>query len=367
LSSVQITEILSDELLKENKIEVVQLPLSDGGDGFLEVLKFIYEEEVKEKQFDCEFAGMKFSVPVLFKDSTQEIFIESAEVIGLKKIPTAKRNPLILNTYALGELINQIIKMDDDSFSLKRKIIIGIGGTATIDFGLGIAEALGTVFYDKQGNIIKPIPEKFLEIYDFVVQHSDDNIFNKIQIRCVADVETPLLGDISAIDLYGPQKGANPEELVIIKKGIEHILEIMKKKNLLNDISKINGAGGGLASGLKILFNAEIISSNKFLKDNLLNRIDFSEVDYIITGEGKFDVQSFEGKATGELIKKFSDKVEKLFLVCGKINNDVKKLLPQNVICFQLVDLFGNVDEAKRNSVEGLKIIADKIKKTILK
>jgi glycerate kinase len=129
----------------------------------------------------------------------------------------------------------------------------------------------------------------------------------------------------------------------------------------VNDIAELNGAGGGLASGLKIFFNAEIVPSNKFITENLFSRFELSEIDYLITGEGKFDVQSFEGKATGNLIKNFSDKVKKIFLVCGKIEENVKSLLQENVICFQLLDYYRNENEAIEKANEGLKVIAQKI------
>jgi glycerate kinase len=175
------------------------------------------------------------------------------------------------------------------------------------------------------------------------------------------------LGENSAVDLYGPQKGASKHDLEIIKKGIENIVELLIKKNFITDSTYINGAGGGLASGLKIFFDAEIVSASNFIFEKILAEKELSDIDFLITGEGRFDIQSFEGKATGELIKKFANKVKKIFLVCGKIENDVKNLLPENVQCFQLIDLFKDEEESKLKTVEGLKSIASIIKEIILK
>uniref|UniRef100_A0A832DLA0 Glycerate kinase n=1 Tax=Ignavibacterium album TaxID=591197 RepID=A0A832DLA0_9BACT len=361
LSSVQIAKIFS-EAFDKLKCEKIILPLSDGGDGFIEVIEFIESSKCRSYSFQNEFAGLFSENRILINDSSKELFIESANVIGLHKLPVNLRKPMHLNSFALGKLIKEILQAKN-KFQLAEfsKIIIGVGGTATIDFGLGAAEALGVVFIDKNGKTVKPVPENFLLINDFISPDLTDKFFKQMKINCVSDVETPLLGSNSAIDLYGPQKGASSNELQKIKEGIEHIAEIMLRKNFVNDIAELNGAGGGLASGLKIFFNAEIIPSNKFITENLFSRFDLSEIDYLITGEGKFDIQSFEGKATGELLKNFSDKVKKIFLVCGKIEKNVKSLLPENVFCFQLLEYYRNESEAINKANEGLKVIAQKI------
>lgn len=388
LSSVRIAEIISEELSNERKYQLTVLPLSDGGDGFLEVVKFIYKNEIIEHHSPIEFAGEKFNAPVLVSKSGKEIFIESAEVIGLKKLPQQKRNPLTLNTFPLGKLINDLVKIKySDSIQEFEKIIIGVGGTSTIDFGLGAVNALGIKFLDNNGNEVEPIPANFSLISEIMlpssfnhptIQSSNHSIIPLIinsniqpfihsSLHCVVDVQTPLLGDNSAVDLYGLQKGANKNELALIKKGIEHIVELIIKKNLISESEYINGAGGGLASGLKIFFNAENISAKDFIFEKIIDDKNLSDIDFLITGEGKFDIQSFEGKATGELIKKFSDKVKRIFLVCGKIENDVKKILPQNVDCFELIELYQDENESKLKAVEGLKKILEVIKESVLK
>lgn len=383
LSSVQISKILSEEFAEENNFQLIELPLSDGGDGFLEVIKFISGNEIFEQKFSIEFADEKFSAPVLFNKSGKEVFIESAEIIGLKKLPKQKRNPLRLNTFPLGRLIQDLLKSkNSDSVPFFEKMIIGVGGTSTIDFGLGAANALGVKFLDSYGKEVEPFPANFSLISEIILpsssnhpikqsfnhsikQSSNHSIIqssNHSILKCVADVQTPLLGDNSAVDLYGLQKGANKNELYLIKKGIEHIVELIIKKNLILESEYINGAGGGLASGLKIFFDAEIISAKDFIFEKILVDKELSEIDFLITGEGRFDIQSFEGKATGELIKKLSDKVKRIFLVCGRIENDVKNLLPGNVQCFQLIDLFKNEKESLLKTESGLKIMSKQIK-----
>lgn len=380
LSSVQISKILAEELGKEKNFQSILLPLSDGGDGFLEVLEFIYGNELIKQEFPVEFSGEEFSAPVLFNISGKEVFIESAEVIGLKKLPQQKRNPLLINTFPLGKLILDLLNLkNSDSVPFFEKIIIGVGGTSTIDFGIGAVNALGVKFLDIHGNEVEPIPENFLSISDILFplssnhsaiqpfNHSIIKSFNSSILTCIVDVQTPLLVENSAVDLYGPQKGASKHDLEIIKKGIENIVELLIKKNFITDSTYINGAGGGLASGLKIFFDAEIVSASNFIFEKILAEKELSDIDFLITGEGRFDIQSFEGKATGELIKKFANKVKKIFLVCGKIENDVKNLLPENVQCFQLINLFKDEKESLLKSEFGLKIITKQIRSYLKK
>lgn len=361
LSSVQIVKILSEEF-GETDSEKILLPLSDGGDGFLDVIDFINSGKCKSYFFQNEFGGIISENKVLINETTEELFIESAEVIGLRKLPLHLRQPMHLNSYALGNLIKEVIEARNASrLNHFKEIIIGIGGTATIDFGLGTVEALGVKFFDKNKNSIKPVPENFLTIDDLSFSDFQFSLLKDVKISCIADVDTPLLGSNSAIELYGYQKGAGKEEIDKIKKGIEHLAKLLFEKKIVTDIAALNGAGGGLAAGLNIFLKSEIIPSKNFISDLLLKEIDITEIDYLITGEGKFDIQSFEGKATGELIKKFSGRVKNIFLVCGMIDEKVKPLLPENVICFQLLDYFSDAAEAIKNAEVGLRSVSKKI------
>lgn len=361
LSSVQIVRILSEEF-GVIECERILLPLSDGGDGFLDVIDFINSGKCKSYFFQNEFGRIISENKVLINDTTEELFLESADVVGLRKLPLHLRQPMQLNTYALGNLIKKVIEARNASLLNQfNKIIIGIGGTATIDFGLGAVEALGVKFFDKNKNLIKPVPENFLTIDDISFSDFQFSLLKDMEINCIADVDTPLLGSNSAIELYGYQKGAGKEEIDKIKKGIEHIAKLLLKKKIVTDISALNGAGGGLAAGLNIFLKAEIIPSKDFISDLLLKEIDITQIDYLITGEGKFDIQSFEGKVTGELIKKFSGRVKNIFLICGMIDENVKSLLPENVICFQLTDYFSDDAEAIKNAEAGLRSVSKKI------
>lgn len=365
LSSVEIVQILSDELSKIDEIKIIKAPLSDGGDGFLEVIKFYKSKDCIEKKFETEFANEKIIVPVLVNKTSREIFLESAEIIGLKKTPQNKRNPLTLNSFAVGDIISKILISQDDDFNGIKKIIIGVGGTATIDFGLGTLNALGFKFFDIDDNEINPIPVNFSIIKRIKkIQSSNQSINQSInlpRIYCVVDVDTKLLGEINAIEMYGYQKGANKNDIELIKKGIKNILNILKNEGYVFNELELNGAGGGLAAGLKIFLDAEIIYAKNFITSEFLQEIESEGIDYVITAEGKFDIQSFEGKVTGEIIKKFHERVKKIFLICGCAEKESLNLLPNNVEVIQLTNFFNSVVDSLKNSDLGLKIAVKKM------
>jgi glycerate kinase len=377
LLSVEVTIILSQEFSFIENVEIVKSPLSDGGDGFLEVIKFNNEKEIIEKKVAVVFAEQIFDVPLLYKISTKEIFIESAEVVGLKKITSEKRNPLTINTLALGNIISDLVKQDVADFPEVNKIVIGVGGTATIDLGLGALSALGVRFLGVDGNELLPIPQNFCSIREidssnsFIplvkltikqsLNHSITQSIKPPEISCIVDVETKLLGEKNAVEMFGYQKGASKNEIEFIKKGLENVLSILKKDGFQFNELDLNGAGGGLAAGLNLFLGASIISAEDFIKNNILKFSNSCRFDYVITSEGKLDIQSFEGKATGEVIRMFHPVVKKIFVICGLAENDVIRKLPQNVDVIELKNYFSSIEESIDKTSEGLRMAAKEI------
>lgn len=365
LSSVQITNLLSSGLAKLKNAEIIESPISDGGDGFLEVIKFHKKHNFIEREFQTEFAGEKIAVPAVIDILNKELFLESADIIGLKKILESKKNPLRLNSFALGNIILKILQSNEQVFNNLNKITIGVGGTATIDFGLGALNALGIKFYDLYNNEIIPVPENFLSIYKIIKTQSFNppilQSFNLPKITCVVDVDTKLLGEKNAIEIYGYQKGATNDDIEVIKKGIENILTKLKKYGYDFNELELNGAGGGLASGLNIFLGAKIIPAKEYIRAEFLKFANSEIPDYVITSEGNFDYQSFEGKATGEIIKNYSSKAKKIFVICGLAEDKIDKKLPDNIEIIQLRNYFNSVDESITNASLGIKIASEKI------
>ena len=283
------------------------------------------------------------------KDKT--IFIESAELFGLKSIPESKRNPLIINSELLGKILEFLAKEIYENRIEIDEIYIGVGGTATIDFGIGACSQLGLTLYNEKDEDIEPIPVNFSKTkrISFVKKQLP------YKIKCIVDVETELIGNLGAIEIYGKQKGASGNDLAFIKKGIENILELIQSDLGIKIPEKLNGAGGGLAVGLNLFYDAEIIPARKFIKEVILNDINLDEIDLVISGEGNFDFQSFEGKGAGVILDLFKNRKAKIILLNGDTTLAYNNSLPQNLTVINLVDFFLSKEESIKNVEIGIK------------
>jgi glycerate kinase len=329
--------------------KVVSRPISDGGDGFLSVIKNILnvvQTEILIKDQNNKVKNYK----ILIDKKTETAYLESASVIGLKCIEKNPRTPLSLNSDIIGKIISQLsIKLNQAKLNVKN-LVVGIGGTATIDFGIGTCSQLGLSLFDKEGNQLTPVPQNLDSVASFKFL-KPDLPFN---LKCIVDVDTELIGNPGAVEIYGKQKGASENDLKIIKNGIINILNLISADKNFIVPKKLNGAGGGLAAGLNIFLGAEIILSLDFIKDDILKDINLNEIDAVITGEGSFDYQSFEGKGSGIILKLFAKKNIPIFLINGSTNFPENYELPENVFVINLIDFFESKEESVRNYQEGI-------------
>lgn len=348
--SIEIADLINKTLSKNNSIKTIVKPLSDGGDGFLKVIQSIYSVTPIVYDIYDNNNDLSKEIIVLFDKINMRAYIESAALFGLSVVEKINRKPLKLNSEILG---NVLLNLAAD-VKLKKieidQVIIGIGGTATIDFGIGALSKLGLKFYDVLENPVEPYPLYFITINKF------ENTIEQFpfSIKCIIDVDTELIGEPGAIEIYGKQKGASESELKIIKSGIKNILEIISADNKLKTQQKLNGAGGGLATGLNIFLNAQVIRAEDFIKNEILKDLNLNELDAVITGEGSFDFQSFEGKGAGIILKIFAEKNIPIFLINGITTLPQNIKLPENVFIINLIDLFNSKDESIKNYRAGI-------------
>lgn len=348
--SIQIAEILSEELVKHN-LKTKVLPLSDGGDGFLSSYnyKFKYNQLTYHIYDDYSLHFKKYIV--LYCASDRKIFIESANLFGLKVFNKIDLNPLRVNSSTLGKLLKRINDDIKNKKIIVDEVIIGIGGTATIDFAIGAMTELGLTLCDISNKKVDPAPENFKR----VKSASFRKIKLLFKISCIVDVNTKLFGNSGAIKIYGKQKGASINDLVKINNGLMNLTKIFNRDFKKIKIEELNGAGGGLKAGLKYFYNAKIISAKYFIKKYYLNEIKRYKFDTVITGEGHFDSQSFEGKIPGLIIDMFKNTKIPVFLICGKIDLPKSVKLPDNVIPLSLEGYFNDQYESIKKYKIGLK------------
>ncbi len=268
----------------DESVETVKFPVSDGGEGLIEVINSLegyYKVEIEVN--DPLFNKIKASY-VRNKDTA---FIEMAIASGLPLVPNEKRNPLYTTTYGTGELIKHAL---DNGI---KNLVIGIGGSATNDGGIGMLSALGAKFYDENSELIKPIGLNIAKITNYDLSSLDKNLSTS-QISVACDVDNPLCGINGASYIYGPQKGADQETVEFLDKSLENFSKLVNKEK--EALEPGSGAAGGLGFALKAFLNAELTSGIELVLTAIGFEQAVSNADLVITGEGKIDGQSKRGK-----------------------------------------------------------------------
>lgn len=267
------------------------LPISDGGDGFGEVLgKLLGARAQSAKTISA--AHQPCSTRWWWEAKTKTAIIESARVIGLAMLPAGKLHPFELDTYGLGAVLRAAAKRGAE------RCIIGIGGSATNDGGFGLARALGWRFVDSDGHEL----ESWTMLHSLarIVPPRRKRLFKLLTVA--VDVRNPLLGARGATRIYGPQKGIRPGDFAKAERCL-HRLAGLSKKLSGQDFARRPGAGaaGGLGFGLAAFLGArftpgfELIARHGSLKRRL------AEADLVITGEGAIDRSTLMGKGAGQM------------------------------------------------------------------
>jgi glycerate 2-kinase len=291
LSAIEISTILTrkiSDLIPDAKI--VQLPVADGGDGLIDIALHAMDG----RRIQCPVhdpLDRKITADFCFVPERKLAIIEMASASGLRLLSPSERNPMKTSTKGTGELIKAALGLG------VKKILIGLGGSATNDGGCGMAAALGTVFQDSLGAIIAPRGDRLTDIATIDTSKTDSRL-KQITIEAMCDVSNPLLGDKGASAIYGPQKGASPDEIQHLEAGLENLANRIET-DLKIDVTNMefSGAAGGLGAGVHAFLGATLGLGI----DVVLNLININQAlegcDLVITGEGKLDEQTVFGKA----------------------------------------------------------------------
>jgi glycerate kinase len=332
--------------------EILKLPLADGGDGTIEILDYhlhgeIIEVEVKDPLF------RPIQASYLFIKSSSTAFIEMAEASGMKLLSSDEQNCFSTTTYGTGELILYAIKKG------AKNIILGIGGSATNDCGIGMASALGFKFLDKDDNEIIAIGKNLSEIKKIDRTYIINNL-SQITFNVACDVTNPLYGKDGAAYVYAAQKGAAIDEIRILDQGLRNMATLFKDQFEI-DIQNIKGggAGGGMGAGAKVFLKANLISGIDLIKKLVDFDSKIRNADWIITGEGNIDHQTLSGKTIQGVIasaKKYNIPVAAF---CGNISLTQKELDKVGIsYTSSIIEKSKSLEDAMVNSSDYLKNIS---------
>jgi len=276
--------------------EIMKAPLSDGGEGMSLILTEKSGGMLKKAMVKGPL-GDEIESYYGIIDNGGTAVMDVASVIGLPLIPEEKRNPLKTSTEGVGQLISEILNDDVD------RIIIGLGGSSTVDGGTGMAQKLGVIFYSEEEKLERMCGGFLNEITKIDVSSLHSKVRN-MKFIGACDVINPLLGNYGAAAVYGPQKGASPEQVILLEKGLAN-LSLKVKECLGKDVSEISGSGaaGGLGAGLAAFLDAELCSGIELVLEKLGVEEMVKNVDLIFSGEGKIDRQTSSGKAVDGILK----------------------------------------------------------------
>lgn len=298
--------------------ETICLPVADGGEGMQRVLtEALNGQEIRLSAHD-PLMQMRQTAYGLSGDGTTA-FIEMAAISGLPLVPLRQRNPSLTTTYGTGELIKDALNRGC------RRFVIGLGGSATNDAGLGMLQALGFRFRDRYGNELgkaQPMCGQLLNEIAFIDFSTALPALREARFTAACDVCNPFFGPEGAACVFAPQKGADPEMVAALDKGLQHLAQVIRQTTG-RDIATLPGAGaaGGMGGTLSALLNAEL----KPGIDLLLDLTDFDKLiegaDLIITGEGKSDRQTVMGKVPSGILKRARRQGIPVILVSGSIED----------------------------------------------
>ena len=354
---------LFNKYLDKSLFKVIQKPISDGGDGFLEICRFNFRLEILSYPITTPYDDSYMDCRVGLDRNSKTIYIESAEVLGMRRISAEQRHPLLLSSKGLGDLLHLIMQDVEELKFEVNKVIIGIGGTATMDLGLGMCSRFGLKLFDVYNSELDVLPENFHKIAD--VEYDPPEL--PFSIEAVLDVKNSLLGKNGGI-IYGSQKGASKAELEVIELGWNKAINTLYNNALLSSTKELSGAGGGLPVGLKLFRNSTEKHADDFISNELKITINESLINMVVTGEGTFDEQSLMGKGAGFIISIFEKENIPVVLCCGKIDKAISDQLSMNVFPIELqtfvLDSINNFEEAVKiacDEISGMTDILTKI------
>lgn len=351
LTSIEAANAIKKGILSvDNKSDVVIMPLADGGEGTVEALVQGMNGEEKVISVTGPINEKVNATYGILKETNTAI-IEMAQASGLPLVPAELRNPLNTTTYGVGEIIKEAIEKGCRNF------IVGIGGSATNDCGVGMLQALGFEFYDENDNLVG-LGGKVLNQIKRIKTDNKLKELDECNFKIACDVNNPLYGENGAAYIYGPQKGATEEIVKELDKGLKNFAEVVKK-DLGKDIAHIEGAGaaGGLGFGFLGFLNSKLESGIKIILDEIKLEEVVKDADIVITGEGRLDNQTAMGKAPIGVAKLGKKHGAKVIAIAGCTTPDAVKCNEEGIDAyFSIVNKAMTIDEAmkKENATQNM-------------
>ena len=345
ISAQEVCQALSKGIQKIHpNMEILSKPLADGGDGSLAVLDHYFTLKTISKIVQDPLGR---PIKAHYKMADKSAYIEMSVASGLALLKPTERNCMHTTSYGTGELIRDALEKGATT------IFLFIGGSATNDGGIGIANALGYQFYDSEDQLLAPIGRN-LVLIDRIDKSALSTDLKSIQVKVICDVNNPFYGKNGAAYIYAPQKGASEEEVIHLDRGLKSLANCLTKY-AYSDVATVPGAGaaGGVGGGAMAFLHARLQSGIQTFLDITQVESVLKDCDLIITGEGKIDRQTEQGKVISGVCQLAQKYDKPVIAVCGDADFPISNSLG-------IQDIY--TIRSRSNSLEeAMQIAADKL------
>lgn len=335
------------------------VPMADGGEGTVQSLVDATQGCLQKIAVIAPLANTVEAFWGLSGDK-QTAFIEMAAASGLHLVAPEQRNPLVTTSYGTGELIKAALDRG------VKKIILGIGGSATNDGGVGMLQALGIRFLNAQQQEIGFGGEQLTFISQIDLSALDPRLA-QVEIEVACDVNNPLCGEYGASAIFGPQKGATAAMVEQLDKALAHFAQVVKSQ-LGKEIALHAGAGaaGGMGAGLLLLPNVRLKSGVQIVIEATHLQDKISQADLVITGEGRMDAQSIAGKTPIGVARLAKELNKPVIAIVGSLREDYSVVYQHGIhAVFPIIRQLSSLDELLKQGKENLISTAENVARVI--
>ncbi|VEG69560.1 glycerate kinase [[Pasteurella] aerogenes] len=328
--------------------EYVKVPMADGGEGTVQSLVDATQGELIQTEVTAPLGNKVMATWGLSGDK-QTAIIEMAAASGLHLVPLNQRNPLLTTSFGTGELIRAAL-----DFGVN-KIILGIGGSATNDGGVGMLQALGIRCLDHQGQEIGFGGKNLANIQQIDLSALDPRL-QQVEIEVACDVTNPLCGDNGASAIFGPQKGANAEMVKQLDQALAHFAQQVKAQLDLNIRDQAGaGAAGGMGGGVLLLPKVRLKSGVNIVLDTVQLSDKLQDADLVITGEGRMDGQTAQGKTPVGVALAAKTANKPVIAIVGCLREDYEVVYDKGIdAVFPIIRQLDNLESTLKNGRENL-------------
>ena len=347
MDSIAICRIIDETILSfYPQCQNLLVPVADGGEGTVEC----FIQALSAEKIPAEATGpYDEPITVSYGRTGDTAIVEMAMCAGLPQVEDRK-NPGLTTTSGVGLVIKKAVQ---DGC---RKIILGLGGSCTNDGGTGMAHALGVRFYKTSGEAFRPTGGT-LHLIDKIDASQAESLLRNVEVTAMCDIDNPLYGPTGAAFVFGPQKGADKEQILFLDEGLKNLARVILK-SLGKDVSQLPGSGaaGGMGAGVAAFLNGSLRSGIQTVLDTVGFDELIKDADLIFTGEGKIDGQSLRGKVVIGVAERAKAQGIPVIAIVGDVGDDAQGAYERGVSAiFSINRVAVDFEKARLRSPQDLK------------